>query len=351
MAAVVISFGDLIQTLGDVNFSSDILLLPQSVAVYDNVVGADSALADRVRALPEVETVGTLRYASASVGNQQRLQVLGIDPDEYPKVASLDFNQGDAVESFAALGNGRNAILASLAMSALNVQMGDDFVMQTAEGPQTYHVVGVGNDIMTFKVAAIFISQANLAADFHKTEDVMLMVNLKPEADKEAALAHVAEITRDYPQFTPNLSGTYRDELVQITNGALGMFYALAILILIPAALGLLNTLTINILERTREIGIVRAVGGSRSQVRRMVTAEALLLGVFGASMGVLAGVAMSYGFIMAFGAIGWKMPYTFPVGGVIAALIIGVLLALFASILPARSAAKLDIIRALQYE
>jgi putative ABC transport system permease protein len=59
----------------------------------------------------------------------------------------------------------------------------------------------------------------------------------------------------------------------------------------------------------------------------------------------------MSYGFVMAFGTIGWEMPYTFPVGGVIAALIVGVLLALFASILPARSAAKLDIIRALQYE
>jgi putative ABC transport system permease protein len=95
----------------------------------------------------------------------------------------------------------------------------------------------------------------------------------------------------------------------------------------------------------------VRAVGGSRRQVRRMVTAEALLLGSFGAAMGVLAGVAMSYGFIKAFGIIGWQMPYTFPVLGVIGALVIGVLLALFASILPARSAAKLDIIRALQYE
>ncbi len=59
----------------------------------------------------------------------------------------------------------------------------------------------------------------------------------------------------------------------------------------------------------------------------------------------------MSYGFIQAFGTIGWQMPYTFPLMGVIAAVIIGVLLALFASILPARSAAKLDIIRALQYE
>ena len=128
-------------------------------------------------------------------------------------------------------------------------------------------------------------------------------------------------------------------------------FYILAALIIIPAAMGLLNTLTINILERTREIGVVRAVGGSQKQVRRMVTAEALLLGIFGSAMGVLTGVAISYGFIGAFGAIGWTMPFAFPLMGIIAAVVVGVLLALFASILPARSASKLDIIRALQYE
>ncbi len=350
MAALVISFGDLITSLAKVNFSSDILLVPQSVAVYDNVVGADPALAQNIQALPEVAAVGTLRYASSTT-NGQTLEILGIDPTTYPKVASLQFNEGDPATAFPALANGRNAILTSLALSTLKLQVGDDFVMQTADGPQTYHIVGSGNDILTFKVAVAFISQANMATDFHKTEDVLLMVNLKPGADKAAALADVKNVAKDYPQFTPQLTGAYRDQLMEVTNSAFGAFYFIAILILIPAALGLLNTLTINVLERTREIGVVRAVGGSRSQVRRIVTAEALLLGIFGAAMGVLAGVAMSYGFIMAFGTIGWQMPYTFPVMGVIAALVLGVLLGLFASILPARSAAKLDIIRALQYE
>jgi putative ABC transport system permease protein len=115
--------------------------------------------------------------------------------------------------------------------------------------------------------------------------------------------------------------------------------------------LGLTGTMSINVMERTREIGVVRAVGGSRVQVRRIVTAEALLLGLFGAATGVLAGVAMSYGFINAFGAIGWKMPYEFPAVAIVATIIVGILLALFSSILPARNAARLDIIRALHYE
>jgi putative ABC transport system permease protein len=350
MAALVLSFNDLLVNLANANFSSDMLLVPQSIAVYDNVVGADEGLADQVRALPEVETVGTLRYA-AGVSSGESVQVLGVDPATYPRVASLDFSEGEAHSAFAELSGGRNAIVTSLALTSLGVQMGETFVLETAAGPQTYRVVGVGNDILTFKISAIFISQANMAADFNKTEDIMLLVNLRPDADPAAALASVQAITQAYPQFTPRLTGEYRDELIETSASAFGSFYVIALLILIPAALGLLNTLTINILERTREIGVIRAVGGSRPQVRRMVTAEALLLGVFGAAMGILAGVAMSYGFILAFGTIGWSMPYTFPVLGIIAALVIAVTLALLASILPARSAAKLDIIRALQYE
>jgi putative ABC transport system permease protein len=350
IAALVTAMGDLITSLSNVSFSSDLILLPQSIAIYNTVIGADENLAARIKALPEVNAVGTLRYASGAYKGQS-LQVMGIDPVEYRKVASLEFSQGNADEAFAALGSGRNAVLTAIALSSLQLTVGGDMVIQTAEGPQTYHVVGAAGDILTFKIAAVFLSQANMQADFHKSEDILLMANLKPGADKKAVLAKVQEIAKDYPQFTPRLTGEYRQEIAEYSSSALVLFYAVAILILIPAALGLLNTLTINVLERTREIGVVRAVGGSRTQVRRIVTGEALLLGTFGASMGVLAGVAMSYGFIAAFGSVGWKMPYTFPIMGIIAAVVVGVLLALFASVLPAHNAAKLDIIRALQYE
>ena len=277
--------------------------------------------------------------------------MLGIDPITYPQVSKIDFNSGTPEAAFAALSSGRNAMLTSLTALALHVDVGGTFVVDSPTGPQTYKVVAIANDTLTFKVDAMYISQDNLKTDFQKTEDVLLMINLKPGADKNAALADVNQILTNYPQFTGNLTGKYRDELLKTTSGAFVMFYAMAVLILIPAALGLLNTLTINILERTREIGIVRAVGGSKSQVRRIVTAEALLLGLFGASAGVLTGIAMSYGFIKAFSGIGWQMPYDFPVIGIIAAIIVGLLLALFAGILPARNAAKLDILRALQFE
>ncbi|WP_119070480.1 ABC transporter permease [Aggregatilinea lenta] len=350
VAAMVSAFMDLGQDLTDGTFASDIMILPQSIAVYDNVLGADQSLAGDIQALPDVETVSTLR-AAATTTDGAPLSLLGIDLSTFRDVETLMFEEGNADDAFAALSAGRGAIVTPLGASTLGLKYGDDFVIETAEGPQTYKVVALAQDLLTFKTTTALISQENMAADFHKSEDVLLMINLTPGADKDAALSEVESLLAGYPQFTAHLSKDYAETMMETTRSATVMFYIIAALILIPAGLGLLNTLTINVLERTREIGMIRAVGGSRSQVRRMVTGEALLLGIFGAAMGVLTGVAISYGFIAAFSFIGWDMPYTFPVAGIIAALIIGILLALSAGIMPARSAAKLDIIRALQYE
>jgi putative ABC transport system permease protein len=352
IVSILKSMNGMVTSLVDRNFTSDLMLLPPTVALYGSVVGGDESLSNRIRAIPSVDTAAGLRYASSS-HNGKTLAVLGIDPVNYPKVAQLEFNAGSPDEAFKMMNEGRYAIVNGLASSAsaLNVKVGDDFVLETAEGPQTYRVAAIANDVLSFKVNTIFISNANLKADFHKAEDVLMMINLKPGEDKTAALQAVQTVLKDYPQFSAVITGEYRQQMLDLVGGAFQFFYVLALIILVPAAMGLLNTLTINVLERTREIGVVRAVGGSRTQIRRMVTAESLLLGLFGAATGVLAGVAMSYGFTAAFSLIGWNMSYELPVIGMIAAVVVAVLLALFASILPARNAARLDIIRALQYE
>ncbi len=349
MAAVITSLGSYITGLFNHNFASDLILLPQSL-MNGSDIGANENFANQLRAVPQVDVVGSIRYASSTI-NGQSVQVIGIDPANYPKVSPLDFTQGTPDEAYPALVSGRAAIFNPIGAGALKVKAGDDITLQTAEGPRTYHVVAVASDALSFKLNTIFISQANIAADFHKNEDLMLMLTLKPGADKAAAKQAIEAVAADYPQFTVRVTGEYRQGLIDESLSVMNVLYFIALLILIPASLGLLNTLTINVLERTREIGVVRAVGGSRAQVRRIVTAEAILLGLFGAAIGTLAGVAMSYGFVTAFASFGWALPYSFPLGGVLAAVALAVLLALFASIIPARSAAKLDIIRALQYE
>ncbi len=350
IAASVLGFNALIDKLIDTNFSSDIMVMPTTIGTYSSIVGADENLVSNIRGLPDVEQVAELRHA-ASVYDGNRLEVYGIDPQVYPEVSPMDFSKGDSKEAFAKLSEGRNAIVNPFGAAQLGFELGDTFTLQTSNGPQTYRVVGIATDLLNFKIVSIFISQENLKTDFNKTEAIMMMIDVKPGADVKAVHQQVKQMMSNYPQFLVEVTSEYRSTMQGLMSSVMNAFYILAALILIPAALGLLNTLTINVLERTREIGIVRAVGGSRKQVQRIVVAEALLLGLLGAAIGVLSGVALSYGFTMAFGLYGWEVPYIFPVMGIVAAIIIALLLALFSSILPARNAAKLDIIRALQYE
>jgi putative ABC transport system permease protein len=346
---MVKSFGTYVSDLFARNLSSDLILMPQNILLGANV-GAGPKLAEQLRAVPGMQAVGEVRFAG-TVANGQNASVLGMDPASYAQVFPLIFTQGKPDEAYAALQNGRTTIVNQIFAATYKVKPGDDLTLQTVQGPQVYHVVAVGGDALNFKLATVYISQANLSADFGRNDDVLLAMKLKPGADLAAVKQSVAQIAAGYPQFTLYVTAEYRNNLMAQSTQAMNMFYAIALIILIPASLGLLNTLTINVLERTREIGTLRAIGADRRQVRRMVMAEALLLGLFGAAIGVLAGVAMSYGFLAAFGSLGWKLPLVISVAGIVAAIVVGVLLAIFAALLPARNAAKLDIIRALHYE
>lgn len=350
-AALATSFDSYLSAMVNRNFASDLLLAPQSVGLYSSNLGADQRLAKRLQALPAVAAVGTVRHANGQV-NGKPVPVLGIDPRIYPRVAALSFAQGTPETAYAALTAGRTAIANPILATTFKLTPGDTITLQTANGPQAYQIVAIADEMLSARITTLFVSQANLLADFRTTDDVLLMLKLKPGADLNAAREAVAEIAADYPQFSLKVTADYRQTMLDQSRFALRFLYLMSAIILIPAALGMINTLTINVLERTREIGIVRAVGGSRRQVRRMVLAEALLLGSFGAALGTITGIVMSYGFMMAFtGAVGFTLSYTFPLVGVLSAIVIAVLFALVASILPARNAAKLDIMRAIQYE
>ncbi len=102
--------------------------------------------------------------------------------------------------------------------------------------------------------------------------------------------------------------------------------------------------------RRTREIGMLRAVGATQKQVRTMVVAEALLLALIGTTFGILAGLYLGYVFVNTLNAI-IPMKYVFPVAGVIAAILTGLLFGIIAALIPAKQAAKMDVVKALRYE
>lgn len=350
LSSMLTSFNKLIEEYVNRSLGADVLLVPPALALWGSDVGAGAGLEQKLAAVPGIQVASGLRFANAQA-NRVTVQVLGIDPATYPKVAGLGFDEGDT-SSYAALAQGRNAIASPIFAKAHDLHAGDTVQVTTPEGVKPYRLAAIGTDFLSFKVATLFISQANMATDFHRTENVMFMANLATGADKAAVRNDLTALLKDYPQFTLAWGADFRATQFQTVNQAfLGMTMVLIILI-IPSLLGLVNTLAINVLERTREIGVLRAIGATQTQVRRMVLAEALLLGLVGAAMGIVAGLAMGYALTSLVTAVFSSVfTYSFPWLGAVAAVVIAVLLAVVASLVPARQAARLQIVRALQYE
>jgi putative ABC transport system permease protein len=334
----------------DKSLSADYLLIPQSIILGQGNVAAGPRLAAEVRGTPGIAAVSTLRITQAKVDGAD-VQVIGVDPDTYLKVAAFDWNAGSSDAAVAQLRTGRWLIANGIYAAQHNLVVGQALLLDTPNGQRTYHLAGIGNDYLNAKLSTLYASQENLQRDFNVTADLLLMANRTPSADPVATKQRLARIVGDYPAFRLYESATWRAEQLKTFSQTMIVFDVLVAALALPSLLALMNTLAISVLARTREIGMLRAVGATRRQVRRMVMAESLLLSVIGTGLGAIAGLWLGYALVTAMGAVGWQMPYAFPWSGLAATVVVGITFGVLAAIGPARSAARLDVVAALRQE
>lgn len=334
----------------DKAMGADFMLIPNNMILSQGNVGAGPRLASEVAHTPGIAAVGSLRLAMTKV-NGSSVQVIGIDPEAYPKVADFAWSEGSDASAIKALGTGRQLLVNGIYASQNGFAVGDPIVLETPNGETSYRVAGVGSDYLNAKLATIYMSQAELKKEFGVTSDVMLLSTLRVGEDRATVKRELDKVVADYPAFRLYESAQWKAEQMTTFEQTMIMMYALIAALALPSLLALINTLAMSVLARTREIGMLRAVGSTRAQVRRMVLAESLLLSAIGTLFGVVAGVWLGYSLVAAMNTVGFPMPYTFPMGGVVAAVVIGVTFAVLAALLPARQAARLDIVAALHYE
>lgn len=332
------------------SLGSDFVLIPSGLILGGSHVGADQALVQRIADTPGVGEVATLRLGQAEIGANQ-VQVVGIDPVLYPKVASFTFSKGTAESDIAKLSEGRAMLVNGITSGQQGLTVGRRIELETPNGLKEYTVVGVATDYLNAKLSTVYVSQANLERDFNVTSNVLVLANAKAGAPKPAVRAALSRLVVNYPQFVLYDSDSFKASQTQIFSQSFVVFDVLIGMFALPTLLALLNTLAISVLARTREIGMLRAVGTTRGQIRWMVVAEALLLAAVGVAFGIAGGVALGYALVYALNATMFVMPYFFPWDGVVVAVIAGFTFALLASIIPARTAARLDIVQALHYE
>ncbi len=194
----------------------------------------------------------------------------------------------------------------------------------------------------------VMIAQDTYEANFTNRLERMEMLNVADGFDPVEARPTIEAVVAGFPNVEMNDAEEYVDKVAGQIDALLNVLTALLAMAIVIALLGITNTLALSIMERQREIGLLRAVGMTRRQVRRMIRWEAILIAVFGAIIGVVVGVGLGIAVVQ---AIGEGLRLTLPLSNlaiyVVAAAVGGVL----ASILPGRRGSRLDVLEAIAYQ
>jgi len=300
------------------------------------------------RQVPGVELVATMRASQAKLldgGAKERVSALGRDAGV---VIEIDWIEGGP-ETLRRLGDDEVLIDKSLA-SDNGLDVGDEvgFLTQIGARPRL-RVVGEYEDKAELFGGAI-VTQRLMASAFDQRDDFLDFVKLAPGSSAERVQAALVEaMDRDFPVVEVRNQEELKENQEEQINQLLGLIYALLALAVIVSLFGIANTLALSIHERTRELGMLRAIGMSRRQVRTMIRYEAVITALIGAVLGMVLGVVFAALIAQPLEDEGFALSY--PVGQLIGMLVFAALAGIVAAIGPARRASRLDVLEALQYE
>jgi len=248
---------------------------------------------------------------------------------------------------------GRNGVLISNNFARLHhLGRGDRILLDTPTGRHEFQVVGVQVDYSSDGGSLVIDRQVYKRLwkdDRVDTFDITVETGYDPDAVKREIQRRFAN-QRNVFVLT---NGDMRAEILRLTDQFMAMTYVQLLVAVLVAILGIVNSLTVSITERRREIGIVRALGGERGRIRKSIYLEAACVGFVGTLLGIFGGSTMGYYVVRTFGAAvnGWIFPYEFPAGMVLG-LFPGVLLvSLMAAWYPSSLAVKTSLVEALAYE
>ena len=192
----------------------------------------------------------------------------------------------------------------------------------------------------------VTISQQRFDAEYQNPQNIFAFVDMAGgvTAANTATLTNALE---PFPDAKIATASEFKKNQEQGINTLLNLLYVLLSLSILISLFGIVNTLVLTVFERTRELGMLRAVGMTRRQVRRMIRHESIVTALIGAALGIPVGVVLA---LMVGKAINYPA-FTIPWGTLIVFVIAAILAGLVAAIIPARRAGRLNVLQALQYE
>jgi len=274
--------------------------------------------------------------------------VFGVDQN-YPEIFRVDYAAGGP-GAFSKLKNG-DAVIGKQLAKDRELGVGSRIEIPGPKGRKKYRVEGILKNDIVGGGMGIYLSQEILASDFNETQSEFLAIKARPGSDREALARRIDDVLEDYPQFTLYSNAEWKAQIESDFNRQYVFFYAIMGVSVAVSAFGVVNTLSMSVFERTREIGILRAVGTTRLQIGRLIIDEGIVISLIGCLIGVALGSLLGYLFVQGSGAGGFEIDFYYPKLPALAALLSGLFIGIFAGLLPARSAARKGIVEAVQYE
>ncbi len=314
----------------------------------DNFEPFPAAAEPVVKDTPGVEATQFLRFPEirATPGGSQILNT--IDPSTASRIFDFDW-QGDASDAlFAQLGTDGALIETNLAGST-GLRTGDTFTVTTNRGRSGgFTVLGEYRDPVLF--TGITVSDAAADRLGVPPEPSVGVVAFESGVDAEAVQAEIdRKIEAQFPVVKVQSNAEFKDEFEGQIDQILALLYALLAISLIISLFGIVNALVLSIYERTREIGMLRAIGTTRRQMRAIVRYESIITAVIGGVLGIVIGVIFAW--ILTKGLEEEGIRFSLPIVTLVIFLVLAVLAGVLAAVLPARRAARLNPLEALHHE
>jgi putative ABC transport system permease protein len=319
-------------------------LSAQLLVVNERSGAFDPSVASTLRSDPRLTDIAEVRESDAVVGNLST-GVSGIDPSAIGRDLAMGMTTG-AAQSIDTPGT---AIVDTTLAGSAGLSLGDRVTMRFPNGDRIPLRIG-GLYTPDAIVSGFLVSLATLDPHVTNPRDVVVLANPASGVSLTAAQASLLSDLARYPV----LSGLTRDQYKALVstglNAFLNLIYVLLTLAIVIAVVGIINTLVLSVLERTREIGLLRALGMTRGQTREMVAWESLIIALFGAVLGLVVGSGLGIALVSSLHSDGLTVTAV-PGGNLVIYAVAAALFGLLAAIFPAIRASRVDVLRAVTVE
>jgi putative ABC transport system permease protein len=298
---------------------------------------------DKLAAIPGVTAASSVRSDDAIVNGKQR-KISGIDPATIAHFYSFKWTTGSQ-RTLDQLGTD-GAIVAKTFATDKHLRVGSSVTIKSPKGEShTVTVRGVydppeANPLL----AEVVVTQKAFDSAYSQPKNSFTFLDAKP-----GSAGAIKAAAKNYGDAKYHTGAAYPKDATKDMQMVLGMLYVLLGFSVIVSLFGMVNTMVLSVFERTREIGMLRTIGMTRRQARRMIRHESIITALIGSSLGIGLGLFLSGLVTQAVQMEG--LPFTVPVQTLAAFTLLAVIAGIGAAVMPARRASKLNVLEALQYE